>query len=162
MKLQNHCQNPTCYNLSKNYDMCGIFCSSECFLQHENPDEPRITRKALLEMMIDYKWEMSLDERRQAQSLGLYQDRLLRLKKDEEQVPQIKARAVCQEMNAVISEYSSCTDEELENLWQNTTSMIEGYIRKYFATSDETLREKAEAQQMKQSEIQKEITRRHQ
>lgn len=50
------CYNKTCYNFTSNHDLSGTWCSEECFIQSENPELPRLTRKELLDMKEKYGW----------------------------------------------------------------------------------------------------------
>ena len=58
-------------------------------------------------------------------------------------------------------DYKRMSDSDLENAWQNCASQIKMACQYYFKTEDESMRLKIEEIQSKQSEIQKEITRRH-
>ncbi len=66
---QNHCQNDKCYNLSNKLDLSGNYCQDECFIESESGE--RVTRKELLEMKVDYDWEMDKFEIQQVQDMGI-------------------------------------------------------------------------------------------
>jgi len=59
-----------------------------------------------------------------------------------------------------MKEYYDMTLEELESSWRICTNLIHRYLEKYYDTSNEEYRIDAIKYQSKQSEIQKEITKR--
>ena len=68
--LTNHCWNSNCYNFTTNQDLNGTWCSDECFIEIESQN-PRITRRELLEMKVDYDWTMDKHEIREAKEMNI-------------------------------------------------------------------------------------------
>jgi len=69
-ELTNHCWNKKCYNFTTNQDLNGTWCCDECFIETESQN-PRITRRELLEMKVDYDWDMDRHEKRQVQEMNI-------------------------------------------------------------------------------------------
>jgi hypothetical protein len=70
--LRDHCRNKNCMNFSRKYDLAGIWCQEECFIESES-GEPRPTRKEFLEMKIKQNWDMEQEEYQECLELGLIQ-----------------------------------------------------------------------------------------
>lgn len=57
----NHCQNPKCFNFTSKHDLSGTWCSDECFIEFESGQ--KISHLELLEMKVDYDWDLNRFER---------------------------------------------------------------------------------------------------
>ena len=79
-ELTNHCWNKKCCNFTSNQELSGRWCSDECFIETES-QEPRITRRELLEMKVDYDWTLDRHEKKQVQEMNITKS-LERLKND--------------------------------------------------------------------------------
>lgn len=69
-KLANHCYNIKCYNFTSNQELNGRWCCDECFIESES-EEPRITRRELLEIKVKYDWDMDPHEKRQVVEMNI-------------------------------------------------------------------------------------------
>lgn len=69
-ELTKHCWNPKCSNFTTNQDLNGTWCCDECFIEVESQN-PRITRRELLEMKVDYDWTMNKHEIREAKKMNI-------------------------------------------------------------------------------------------
>lgn len=64
------CQNPLCYNFTSNHDLGGTWCCNECFIEVES-QAPRITRRELYEMKVDYDWDLEEWEKSEIAKMGI-------------------------------------------------------------------------------------------
>jgi hypothetical protein len=63
------CYNKTCYNFTTNHDLAGTWCCNECFIESENPELERLTRKELLDMKVKYDWDLDEFEKKELEAL---------------------------------------------------------------------------------------------
>lgn len=69
----NHCQNRRCQNFTSNHDLGGSWCQDECFMENESGQ--RITHIELLEMKVDYDWDLSKSEIEEIRKYGIVKSR---------------------------------------------------------------------------------------
>lgn len=74
VSLQDHCQNKTCFNFSSKHDLSGTWCQDECFIESESGQ--KITHIELLEMKVDYDWDLDDFEKIEIEKLGITKSRV--------------------------------------------------------------------------------------
>ncbi len=65
-----------CNNFTTNHDLAGSWCSKECFMQHESYDKIKVTRKELLQLMLNWSWDMDRFERKEVYELRLVKEKI--------------------------------------------------------------------------------------
>jgi len=68
--LVNHCYNKKCYNFTSNQELNGRWCCDECVIESES-EEPRLTRKELLQIKVKYDWDLDIHEKKQVQEMKI-------------------------------------------------------------------------------------------
>lgn len=79
--MNKHCQNPTCFCFASDshIDLNGAWCSDECFIEFESGTRP--TRRELLEMKVDYDWDLDEFEKQEVIKMNIVKSES-RLSKD--------------------------------------------------------------------------------
>ena len=75
----NHCQNKNCFNFTSKHDLSGTWCQDECFIESESGE--RISHMELLEMKVDYDWDLNKFERAEIEKYQIKKSRV-RIEKD--------------------------------------------------------------------------------
>lgn len=60
-----------CNNFTTNHDLSGSWCCPECFVQHEDPSQQRMTRTEYYQYAVRNKWDLDDNQVYEAWKLGV-------------------------------------------------------------------------------------------